>query len=518
MSSHNEQVEPTPFEAVQPTPVEPPGPGPGRTPEGTPRWVLPALGGLLLLAALVIFWLPERVVTPESPPADQAAADSTAAEGDTGQAAAKATTGGAKPAAPDVSPWSDAQLAKLRKEAQDVLEDLLAIQDELEQRGVRQWAPEQFAAVAATATAGDELYRSREYAEAKARYQEGLEQLQALQAGIPAELARQLALAGASLEQGDLEAATAALDLAEAIDPGNAEAAALRQRVTVLPQLLALLDAAAAAEAGGDLAAAIEQLKQAVALDPAHQRSSAELARVSAAYVEQQFNEAMSEGYSALDDNRFDAARKSFRRAAGLQPGSSEAASALQEVETAATAWRLASLQDKGSADEQAEQWQQAVEAYEQAQKIDPNVLFAREGLARSRDRARLDKQFRAAIEQPGRLSDVAVAEATAKLLALARSITPRGPVLDKQIGELDRLLQQANTPVTVTLRSDQLTEVVVYKVAKLGQFDQRRLELRPGTYVAVGSRIGYRDVRLEFTVDPDAPSPVFTIACTEAI
>ncbi|MCB2068226.1 MAG: hypothetical protein KDF67_00550, partial [Ottowia sp.] len=79
----------------------------------------------------------------------------------------------------------------------------------------------------------------------------------------------------------------------------------------------------------------------------------------------------------------------------------------------AATAQRLASLKNSGLADERGERWQAAVDAYEQAQKIDPNVLFAAEGLARSRDRARLDKQFRTAIEQPERLADAKVAAAT---------------------------------------------------------------------------------------------------------
>lgn len=512
MPSHNEQVQPTPFDVVEPTPVAPAAATGKQRREGTPGWVLPALGGLVLLAVLVIFWLPQRV----SPPAPATAPAEVDAQTQVAPASGGAT--GSKPAGPDVSPWSDAQLAKLRKEAQDVLAELLELQEALEERGVQQWAPEQFAAVAALATAGDELYRSRDYAEAGNQYDAGLKQLQALQAGIPAELARQLALAREALEAGDLEQTNAALDMAEAIDPGNAEAAGLRRRAEVLPQLQGLLESAAAAEQASDLASAIELLKQAVALDPAHQRSSSELERVTAAYLDLQFNQAMSEGYAALDANQFDAARKAFRRAAQLQSDSSEAASALQEVATAATAHRLAGLQSSGTRDENAEQWQQAVEAYEQAQKIDPNVLFAREGLARSRDRARLDKQFRAAIDEPQRLSDVAVAEATAQLLQAARRITPRGPVLSRQIEQLETLLQQANTPITVAMRSDQQTEVTVYKVAKLGKFDQRELSLRPGTYTAVGSRMGYRDVRIDFTVKHGSAPPLVTIACTEAI
>ena len=512
MSSHNEQVQPTPFDAAQPAPIAPQAAAANLRREGAPAWVLPALGVLLLLAVLVIFWLPERVNAPVS---DAAVA------GQPSQNTAAAVTAPetrSAPAGPDVSPWSDAQLAKMRKEAQDVLAELLEVQETLEARGVKLWAPEPFAAVAALATAGDELYRSRDYAAAKTRYEEGLAQLRALEAGIPVELARQLQLAGEALENGDLDKANSALDRVDAIEPGNAEAATLRKRVEALPQLLALLDNASKTEKAGDLKGAIAQLQQAVALDPLHQRSSSELARVAAAYREQQFNQAMSEGYAALDGNKFDTARKAFRQAAQLQSGSSEAASALQEVEAAATAHRLAGLQTSGARDEQAEQWQDAVTAYEQAQKIDPNVLFAREGLARSRDRARLDKQFRTAIAEPERLGDVAVADATEKMLQLARSITPSGPVLNKQIKQLELLLKQANTPITIALHSDLQTDVTVYKVAKLGKFERRELSLRPGTYTAVGSRMGYRDVRRDITVKHGStPSPV-TIACTEAI
>jgi len=511
MPSHNEQVQPTPFDVVAPTPAEPTSSAGEQRREGAPAWVLPALGGLLLLAVLVIFWLPERVSTPAPTPAatDPAAQATATPAPDASQRA---------PAGPDASPWSDAQMAKLRKETQDVLGELLEVQERLEERGVQRWAAEQFAEVAAIATAGDELYRSREYAQAKERYQDGLTQLQALEVGIPAELARQLALANEALESGDIEQATSALDMADAIEAGNAEAAALRQRVDALPQLLGLLESAAQAEDSGDYETAIAQLKEAVALDPLHKRSSSELERVSAAYQELQFNDAMTEGYTALDANQFDSARKAFKKAAQLQPGSTEAASALQEVETAATAHRLAALQASGGRDEQAERWQQAVSAYESAQKIDPNVLFAREGLARSRDRARLDKQFRAAIDEPQRLSDAAVAKATEQMLLVARKITPRGPVLSGQIEQLERLLKQANTPITVALRSDLQTEVTVYKVAKLGKFDRHELRLRPGTYTAVGSRMGYRDVRQDFTVTHDGAAPIVTIACTEAI
>ena len=65
---------------------------------------------------------------------------------------------------------------------------------------------------------------------------------------------------------------------------------------------------------------------------------------------------------------------------------------------------------------------------------------------------------------------------------------------------------------------SDGETEVIVYKVARLGRFQQHQLTLRPGTYTALGTRNGYRDVRLSFTIAQGTiPTPV-TITCTEPI
>ncbi|MEZ5502536.1 MAG: hypothetical protein R3E50_07665 [Halioglobus sp.] len=414
--------------------------------------------------------------------------------------------------------WSDAQAARMRKEAQEVLQQLLDLQFDLQAHGVEKWAPEEFTRVASTAAEGDALYKNRQYQEASASYQSGLTALQALQQAMPRELQRLLEAALAALEQGDADAASAALQVAATIDPDNGDVAALQRRADVLPKLLPLLDGAAKAEAAGDLAGAQQLLQQATALDPMHQRARSELQRVAAKAREQDFNAAMSEGYAALNAGRFDSARKAFNAAAKLQPGASEAASALQEVTSAETAQRLASLDQQGRQAEQKEQWQQAVAAYEQAQKIDGSVLFASDGLKRSRARAQMDQQFRTTLEQPERLSDAAVAAAAAQLVAQARQVTPSGTLLQQQIARLEALLRQASTTVTVTLRSDQETEVTVYKVARLGRFSEQVLTLRPGTYTALGTRNGYRDVRQSFTISHDqTPAPV-TVICTDPI
>ena len=69
-----------------------------------------------------------------------------------------------------------------------------------------------------------------------------------------------------------------------------------------------------------------------------------------------------------------------------------------------------------------------------------------------------------------------------------------------------------------MVLVSDSLTEVTVYRVGSLGRFARRELELRPGAYTAVGSRDGYRDVRVRFVVEPGTAPSAVTVRCTEAL
>ena len=505
MSSHNEQLEPTPFELAPQTAPE------QIATKSPPGWVLPALGGLALLALIVVFWLPAQVNEPAS---SSAGPEPISEAASVTKAAPKAE---AEPVA-DASPWSDAQAAKLRKEAQAVLQELLDLQFALDERGASEWSAKAYAEALATAQTGDELYRQKQYVEAKDKYQQGLVQLQAINASILAVVDEQLALVLDGIEQSMIEQAQTALALATLIEPENASLPQLQKRVNVLPTLIKHMEQAQQTENTNDLAAARDQLQLATKLDPLHQRAASELERVSDALIDQQFNDAMSDGYVDLDEGSYSGAKGHFNRAAGLRPGSAEAGSALQEVSVAQQANRLTNLKRQGGKLEQSEQWQQAVDAYQSALEMDANLLFAVEGLERSQSRARVDKQFRAAMLQPDRLSDVAVAEATEKLLTYAVTIPDQGPVLKEQIATLQVLLKQANTLVPLTLRSDGETEVIIYKVARLGTFEQRQLTLRPGTYQARGSRLGYRDVLHKFTIDYQGNSAPLDITCTERI
>ena len=60
--------------------------------------------------------------------------------------------------------------------------------------------------------------------------------------------------------------------------------------------------------------------------------------------------------------------------------------------------------------------------------------------------------------------------------------------------------------------------EALARKVGRLGTFTTRELTLRPGTYTVVGSRRGFRDVRLELVVRPDQDLATLRVSCEDKI
>ena len=149
---------------------------------------------------------------------------------------------------------------------------------------------------------------------------------------------------------------------------------------------------------------------------------------------------------------------------------------------------------------------------------LDGSVSSASEGIGRVRSRAELHQQLEVYLTQPERLFSAPVRAAAKESLDRAHAVANPGPLLTQQMTKLTDWLSRAEVPVPVALQSDNLTKVSVRRVAELGTFEQRSLELAPGSYIVVGTRPGYRDVRREITVTPgSAPAPVI-IRCEEKI
>jgi tetratricopeptide (TPR) repeat protein len=263
---------------------------------------------------------------------------------------------------------------------------------------------------------------------------------------------------------------------------------------------------------------ALADYQEALRLDPSSVEAKDAAARVKERIADQQFQQLMSLGFSFLHDGKYERAREAFGKAAAFEPESAEAQDALSQVEQAIRLARISELKEEASAAEQAENWEQASAIYQAVLAINPAIQFAVRGKERCLERIQIRNRIQVYLEKPGLLESQGHLEDAVRLLNQATALPDRGQKLTALIFELERLVQGAKTPIQVVLLSDNLTDVSVYRVGRFGKFHRLIVDLRPGTYRAVGSRVGYKDVRQEIVVTAgEEPAPV-TIRCEEKI
>src|SRR5690606_31492859 len=258
-------------------------------------------------------------------------------------------------------------------------------------------------------------------------------------------------------------------------------------------------------------------LDQVIALDPGHGEARDALASIHARQAEQRFTAAMSEGLAAFEAGNLDAAASAFERALAAKPGHPDALAGRDRARRQQQANRLAAQLAEAARLETDESWQGAAELYASVRGSDDSLVAARVGELRSRARAALDSGIATILADPLRLSSPAVFRQGQQLLADARAIPDPGPRLQGQVEALARALDASQVPVTVRLESDNATRVTLLRVAELGTFTSKQIDLKPGSYVALGSREGYRDVRVEFRVGDGSPTAIH-IQCKDPV
>lgn len=480
---------------------------------GQPRWVLIGLALSIVLLLFVFIVLP-GLVTPSDTAVTGIAgdnADATPPPVATTAPTTDAETGNGR------SPFAEAQEGALRREAQEVLQALLTLQESLSERGAPTWGEPNYGQALAAAGRGDAAYRERDFSAATADYQKALDELLALEASLPNRIEALYATVVTEIERGELLGAQARFTALQEMAPADSRLVNLEARIATLPEVIAALASASEAEAAEDLSAAVAAAKEATQADPQHQRARQRLTDLRSALTRVQFTQAMTAGYATLNRQNFADAEAAFRTAAKLLPAAPEPAAALIELEQARTQATLIALREEGSQAESEERWAEAVTHYEEALEIDPLMLFANDGIERAGPRADLDARLTNIPEERDRLVDrriLANAEAT---LAEAVAIANPGPRLQSQIATAQQSIAYAKTPVTVSITSDGATDITLLRVRRLGTLAEQSLPLRPGTYTAVGIRDGFRDVRVTFEVRPGRGNAV-SVRCVEPI
>ncbi|MDE0487803.1 MAG: serine/threonine-protein kinase [Gammaproteobacteria bacterium] len=465
---------------------------------GVPLWVAYALGGFLLVAATVLFFTLPRFAEERAsrrPPPERIVQEAEA-------------------------PRQDMQLLRMQREAADAaMGDMLQDRNYLSTLQPSLWSGGAWEQAIAEEQKGDDFYRRREYPGAQGAYGRAGAMLRELREQAPDIGRAALEEALQAIESGDQAAALAELEKAGILlgttDP---EVQSASRRTARLPEIMLAVAEARASVREGSLEEQRAAWQSVLGIDPERQSARRELSAVNARIDQQLFTSRMSRGHAALGEGDVESARKAFEAARTQRPNDPGPVEALAALELEERGQRLAQLQAAAMAGRFAEDWRRAADNYRGMLEIDSNIVAAQRGLAEAEQRARLDDALENTIANARMLNRDDAWQRGRRLLDEAAAIPAPGARLDGQIGRLEQVLAVAATPAPVWLRSDGLTEVTIFHVGRLGSFDSRMLELRPGAYTAVGTRDGYRDVRREFVVVPEGLPEPLVLICTDPI
>jgi len=454
--------------------------------------------GVLALAALIVFFaLPRWVESSGAPKSQLAAAGAGSREAD---------------------PPTEATASASRSSVESLLARLIRLRERLEASAVERWAQADYTRAKEIEGRGDAAFLERDYAAAQADYGEALGILESIAEQRASALAASLRAGAAALEEGHQQRAVEAFDLALAIEPGNPTALAGASRAEGLDVLMAHMSAGSAFEIDGDLASARSEYAKALEIDPEFAPALERFANLEATQAENDYESSLSLALVSLAKGKLGAARTHFERARSIRPDSAEVADGLRQLQQIESSRAIASLRQRAEAAEAAEAWSEAASLYQTIVETQDHLPFAEEGLQRNRELARITGSIAELLDDPTRLFRPETLEKAGDLVKLGRRSAEGRPALSEQVRNLEIAVQLASTPIPVAFESDMITEVVIRGVGTLGNFARRDVPLKPGRYVVVGRRNGYRDTRSEILVIPGKQPPVVDIRCTEEI
>lgn len=282
----------------------------------------------------------------------------------------------------------------------------------------------------------------------------------------------------------------------------------------VSDEVLSLMASGRQHERKEEFSLAKDAYQKAYEFDPQYEEAATALKRVSDKLTERAYRKALAAGMAALEKKEYPAASKHLSRAKSLKPDAADASAALAKLDRVVREDRIARLKQTGKEAEAAENWQAAATTYASILTLDPENPLARQGINRARQQQRVLAEVRIFVDQPDTLLNQSSLDKALATLREARALEPKGPQLKQRIALLERLVAEAQKPVRVTIASDSLTQVDVYRIGRLGRFSEKTLDLKPGVYIVVGYREGYQDVRHKIVVRPGQQNQRVTVIC----
>jgi len=375
-------------------------------------------------------------------------------------------------------------------------------------------APEKFELALTAAGASQQFLDQGSFTPAREKIDEALKTLEGVEASIRAELEQSLADGRSALSTGSGKDATAAFERALELQPENEIAAQGLARAKTIDRVFAMLGEADGLESAGRLEDARDLFTKTFELDGQSARAQAGISRTKAAIKQRDFDAARARATTAAAENRWTDAIAAYTDAQKVEPENEEVKKLLAEAKVRERESRIQTMLKTAYEAERVFSWTDARKTYLDILAFQPGQSDAEEGLLRTGKVMRALLKFERLIEDAR--SQAARADFQGAILAFNEAMANKPAYLELEPDqvELKEMLERQSKPVPISFASDGKTWVTISGVQLLGKFTATTVNVLPGNYEVIGRRKGYADVREVIRVRAgEAIEPVTIIA-----
>ena len=230
------------------------------------------------------------------------------------------------------------------------------------------------------------------------------------------------------------------------------------------------------------------------------------------------FSALIARGLANVEKRRIKPARSNYQQAKAIYPERPELRVLNKAIGKLADGMDLDRAIAQGKAAIARDDWIKARSIYTAAAKKHPDNKTILDGLQLSDRIVSLQSELAAHIRHSLRLSSPNVSAAAQDLLIQAKVFSRNSATLSRQTSELYGLIANMNKKISVTVKSDNQTFILVRGVGKVGITQQRTIQLKPGVYTFEGIRKGYISKLVEVRIPIGTRSLGVEIVCDERI
>ena len=308
------------------------------------------------------------------------------------------------------------------------------------------------------------------------------------------------------------------IEKALVVAPQSTEAQALQQDIEKLQHILPLLNKANAARAEHDLLSEHNLLEQVLKINSKRPEETKRFNLLKQMIRNNSFDTHISSGFSEIEKHKIKEARYHYQRAKKIDPKRKELKVLLNQVLAEEKSYRIQQAIRHAEQEIRQDNWQQAKALFAKVIKDMPENEIAIKGLKRANEILGFQSVLGQYIKSPYRLTDSGVLSAAKKVLVQAEYVSEYSSGLKKQIDQLGKLIVTFNRLIPVKVMSDNMTEVHVRGIGKLGVILHKTIQLKPGNYTFEGTRKGFKSKLVQVLIPYDQNNYSVSIICDESI